>query len=80
MLPPTDADETRGRHLGLAIRSTQCNPFGCHHTSLNTTDLHAVFCHTCSYEKGHMVWRVLLFNTNYRPTNSTVILNLTCEK
>ena len=31
------------------------------HTSLNTTDFHAFFGHTCSYDKGHMVWRVLLF-------------------
>ena len=87
MLPPTGADETRGRHLGVVIRSTQCNPFAWsnkpsahsnNHTSLNTTDFHAFFCHTCSYDKGHMVWRVLLFNTNY--TNSTVMLNLACEK
>ena len=70
MLPPTGADETRGRHLGVVIRSTQCNPFGwsnelsahlIYHTSLNTTDFPAVFCHKCSYDKGHMVWPVLLF-------------------
>ena len=55
-----------------------CQAHLINHTSLNTTDFHAVFCHTCSYDKGHMVWRVLSFNTNY--TNSTVMLNLACEK
>ena len=75
MLPPTGADETRGRHLGGVNRSTQCNPFGwsnelsahlINHTSLNTTDFHAFFVIRVAMIKatwfGVFYYKFIIFN------------------
>ena len=49
-LLPIGADVSRGRHLGVVIRSTQCHSFGRNNdlhlinlTSLNATDFHTFF-------------------------------------